>query len=942
VTEDDPNTPLAIVGEPVSIAARLRQMAEPDTLLISGATHQLVTGFFDCRPLDTSALKGVRPIEVYEVRQERGTRSRLEALAETAGLTPLVGRQQELARLPQVWQKARQGHGQVVSVIGEAGIGKSRLMYEFKRQLEQEDISYLEGSCFAYGECISYLPFLRIIRGLFGLNADDPEVEAKRKIAQWLGEWQLEESSVAPYLHNLLSLPVEDEIFPRLTPELIRQRTVEAIRKLLLARANKNPLVVIVEDVHWIDKATEEVLKVLVESLADAPLLLILVYRPEYLYGWEKIEQHWEIRLSQLPSESSAQMVRAILSKPYAARLSLEPLTREQSKALAQELLGTTQIPSEVEELIVTKTEGNPLFVEELTRSLLERGDLVRVNGGYELARPISAMNVPTTLHGVLLERIDRLSEELKQVVRVASVIGRVFDYSVLSLMLEGRESLEQDLRRLEELDFIRSSGPLWGKAYWFKHVLTQEAVYGTLLKGTRQTYHDQVGQAIETLYSDRLEEYYELLAYHYVRSDNEDKAVDYLDLANRKAENANAMVEAKTYFDEALKLLDTMPATETNQQRLLSLVVNQYDVHFSLFRTAEYYDLLTRCEEMAVGLGNQSLLGTFYARVSGCHFALGHFDQAIQTLAKATELCEATGNIQGAGSTYRVGMWTHMVLGNYDQVLRLKEPMLRVMNEEFHFRTYARACAAAAMAYMFLGRWDEAVAEAHEQIRVGEEYSDDIAISFGMTNLALIYCFQNDLARAIEYGEMAVQKAPTLADRAMAQGFLAFAWCRAGDVQKGLKTLETVLQRVRDGQFLVVTIVLLGSLGEGYWLTGEYDKAVQTLTELLELTKRCGSKIYFAMSHRLLGEVALKTNPEQTSEPLAAPYFEISIAKLQAINAENELALAYAGYGRLFKQQGDFAQARTYLTRALEIFERLGTLIEPDKVRQELIQCEG
>jgi tetratricopeptide (TPR) repeat protein len=473
-------------------------------------------------------------------------------------------------------------------------------------------------------------------------------------------------------------------------------------------------------------------------------------------------------------------------------------------------------------------------------------------------------------------------------------------------------------------------------REYSFKHVLTQEAVYQTLLRPKREEYHERIGKALEELYPDRLEEYYEVLAYHYGRSGNKDKAVESLDLANQKASRANAMEEAKGYFDEAMLLLDTLPETEHNQHRRIALLVNQKMVMVLLFKFVEYYDLLTCYEAMAVRVRELRLLGAYYARMGWGEWTFGSFDQAIQTLTKAAELCDVAGNPEDAGQAYLLLQWSHLSKGDYDQVLALKAEVLRTMAQQFDLRWYAWALKAASLAYAWLGRWDEAVDEGQKELKVSEEFSDNSEISIAAWTLSMVYTSKGDLVRALAYGELGVQKAPTPADKAWSQGFLAWAWCWAGEPRRGVEILAQVVSIQCAARFIWGEVFAL-FLGEGYWLGGEYDKATQTLTEHLAIAERCGMQFHVGAAHRLLGEVALTTNPAQVEAPLAVPHFEYSIAILQQIKTENELALAYAGYGRLYQQQGNIAQAREYLTRALGIFERLGTLGEPDKVKQVL-----
>ena len=449
------------------------------------------------------------------------------------------------------------------------------------------------------------------------------------------------------------------------------------------------------------------------------------------------------------------------------------------------------------------------------------------------------------------------------------------------------------------------------------------------MLLKRRKEIHGKIGEVIEALYPDQIEEYYELLAYHYGRSANADKALQYLDLANQKAAKLNALKEAKAYFDEAMTLLDTLPETEENRQRRISLLVNQEIVFFLLFQSPEYYDLLTHYEPTAKELGNPGLLGAFYARLGYCEFSFCNYDRAIQTLTKAAELAEASGNVEEAGYAYVFLEFSHFDRGDFERALALKEDVLRTMKQQFNLRWHTYALAIASRAYACLGRWDEAVQGAQKALSVAEEFSDNSLISFVVWNLSIAYIWKGDLTRAIEYGELATQKAPTHADKAWAQRSLGWAWCRSGDTKKGVELLTAVLAIFRAGRFTTGDITLTCFLGEGYWLAGEDEKAKQTLEEGLEMAERYKMRYEIGFAHRLLGEVILKTDPSQ-----AVPHFEKSIAIFHEIKAENELALAYAGYGRLHKQQNQIPQAREYLMRALEIFERLGTLISPEKVR--------
>jgi predicted ATPase len=398
---------------------------------------------------------------------------------------------------------------------------------------------------------------------------------------------------------------------------------------------------------------------------------------------------------------------------------------------MVQDIVGMTALPTEFEQFITTKTDGNPLFVEELTRALMESGALIRGPEGYRLRVALTAPNLPTTLQGVLLARIDRLPEALKTVLQTASVMGRVFSYAVLAHVVAPGTDLDQVLLQLEELEFLYPCSPTPQRELSFKHVLTQEAVYQTLLRPQREDYHARIAQAIETLSAERLEEVYEVLAHHYVRSGQRDKAVAYLALANQKAAKVNAMTEARQYFETAMALLDTLPDTEGYQRRRLELLVSQLAPMLLLLQFQEYYDLLLSYEAMAVGLGNTRLLGALYARMGFCEWWLGRLDQAIRILTKAIALCETAGNTEDMGQAYLILQWSYLYTGSYDQVLALKDRAIQALEQHMNLRYYVWSFAATSWAYTCLGRWEEAMAEGRRALRIGEDYADGSMISF-------------------------------------------------------------------------------------------------------------------------------------------------------------------------------------------------------------------
>ena len=903
---DDLRMDYTAVGDTTNLASRIESRAEPRSILISSATHNLTKDFFEFHPSGKISVKGKEQLqEVYKLIRTAEIDTRIRASI-VRGLTKFVGRKNSMTALKKTYERVLAGSGQMLGIVGEAGVGKSRLLLEFINQLPLGEYTYLEGSCLHYGSGMAYLPILDILRLYFDIKEGDQEYLVKEKLTKKIQLLDQRLTSALPSVEELLSIKVDDEEYLKLDPEQKKMRIFEAIRDLLLRESERNPLVLAIEDLHWIDKTSEECISYIVDWLANKRILLILVYRPEYTHQWGSKSYYGKIGLTQLGTDSSSQLVQAILERG--------------------------EVVPELRELILSRAGGNPLYIEEFIHSLVENGLIQKRDHKFVLTRKVSEIQVPATIQGIIAARIDRIEENLKRVMQMASVIGRDFAFRILQTIMGIKEELKIHLLNLQGLEFISEKKLFPELEYIFKHALIQEVAYNSLLKTRRKEIHERIGLAIEKLYPERLDEYYELLAYHYGRSDDMDKALVYIDLANRKAVKINAMEEAKAYFEEAMGILDSLPETEENRQRRISVLVNQRSPFFLLLKTPEYYDLLTRFEPIAVGLENPGLLGALYARMGDCEFSFGNYDQAIRTLTKATELAEVSGNIEEAGFAYLRLEWSHFMRGDFDRVLALKKDILRTMEKQFNFQVYAYGLSIVCRACSYIGRWKEALIEGREALRVAEEFSDNSLISWSAWHLSIAYTWQGDLARGIEYGKMAVEKAPTPADKAWAQRTLARAWCLSGEPKKGVELLVEVSPVFRAGGFISAEIPLTCYLGEGYWLAGEYDNARQTLEKGLELMERCGARYYLGFALRLLGEVTLKTDPTQ-----ATIHFKKSIAILSEIKAENELALAFAGYGRLYMQQGNNDEARKYLNKALDIFERLDTLIEPEKVRKEL-----
>jgi class 3 adenylate cyclase/tetratricopeptide (TPR) repeat protein len=895
------------VGDTVNLASRIEGIADPGTTYVTEDTFKLAEGLFRFEALGDFKVKGKdEAVKTYRVIAPSTRRTRFDVSAER-GLTPFVGRERELELLLDGFERSKEGRGQAFSIMAEAGVGKSRLLYEFRKAVVNEDVTFLEGKCLSYSRGVAYHPVIDILKANFDIHEGDGDLDIREKVTRGLNIVGVDETSTLPYFLELLSVKDSGvEKIPQ-SPEARKELIIEALNRIVLKGSELRPLIIAIEDLHWIDKSSEESFKSLLESIPGARVLLLFTYRPEFIHTWG--------------------------AKSYHSQLTLNRLSNRESIMMVSHLLGTEAFDRDLEEFILEKTEGIPFFIEELIKSLKDLKIMEREDNKYRMAKDLKEVAIPATIQDVIMARVDSLAEGVKGLLQIVSAVGREFSYYLIKRVTNiAEQELLSQLSVLKDSELLYERGIYPESTYIFKHALTQEVAYNGLLLKKRKDIHEKIAEAIEALYPERLGEHCDLLAYHYGRSANAEKALEFLELANQKAARLNAVEEAKAHFDEAMGLLDTMADTEVNRQWRISFLVNQVEVFGLLLKLPDYYELLTRYEPMASSLDNPKIMGAFYVGMGRCELGFGHFDQAIQTLTKAAEIAEASGNAEEAVRAYDQLAWSHVYRGNFDRVLSLKEEVLGKMEQRFNLRWYVRALGAASRACSHLGRWDQAVEAAQRALSIAEESSDNSLISFAAWLISLAYSWKGDLSRAVEYGELAVQKALTPYDRTLGQRALGWAWCRAGETKKGIELLTALLQVFRAGRWMPSEIPHTCTLGEGYWLAGHDDKAKETLHGSLEIAERCGARYYLGWTHRLLGEIALKTNPDQ-----AAFHFERSIAVLQEIKAENELALAYAGYGRLQKQKGHIAKAQEYLTKALEIFEHLGTLIEPDKVREAL-----
>src|SRR6516162_3246218 len=543
-----------VIGDTANVAAGLQQLAEPGTILLSEATRVSAQGYARVDPVGSLAIEGkAEPTLAYRLIGASHRRSALDE-ATSAHKTMFVGRDNELAVLNNFLRQVENGRGQTIGMVGEPGIGKSRLLAEFHRQLAAESVTWVEGRCLSYGTSIPYLLVIDLLRGYCGIvEADTPDAIAE-KVRSSLFEVGLDPDQDGPVLLHLLGIKdIAGSPAPS-NPEAVRAKIFEVFRRLSIGGSRRRPLILVLEDLHWVDKVSEELLGVLAEDVSGAPIFLLAAYRPGYQPPW--------------------------LDKSYAGLIPLNPLTRDDSFRVVRSVVRAERFVDRVTEEIVAKADGNPFFLEQLA---LHAGEATGLR---------SVLMVPNTIHDVVMARADRLPEETKQTLQTAAVIGREVPFRLLRA-LDGDRDLVSQLRELSRLEFVYERVEPEGAIYVFRHALTQEAVYGSLLERHRRAYHGAVGRALEEIYVGRVDEVAELLAHHFGFSDEAEKAIDYNILAGERAQRRWANIEALRYFSDALHRVDAIPDTGSNRLRRIDAVLKQAEVKFALGRHTEHIQAL-------------------------------------------------------------------------------------------------------------------------------------------------------------------------------------------------------------------------------------------------------------------------------------------------------------------------------------------------------------
>ena len=538
---DDLRMDYTAVGDTTNLADRMQKLAAPGSVMVSAPTYRLANNYFEFESKGKQEVKGKEePQEAWELIRTGKVVSRIGASV-SKGLTRFVGRKISMAALKEPLDRVVEGSGQATGIVGEAGVGKSRLLLEFINQLPAGEFTYLEGRCLHYGGSMAYLPIIDILKTYFEIKDGDREFLIKKKIEGKVLDLDLNLEQTVPSFQEILSLKVDDETYLKQDAQMKKILTFEALRDLFIRISQIQPLIIAIEDLHWIDKISEDFIDYLIGWLANSKIHLLLLYRPEYTHQWG--------------------------SKSYYSKIGLDQLNLDYAKELVKAMLEGGEVAPELRELILSRSAGNPLFMEEFTQTLIENGSIKQQDNQFILDGNIKDIQVPDTIQGIISARIDRLEDNLKRTMQVASVIGRDFAFRILQSITGMQEDLKSYLLNLQGLEFIYEKQLFPELEYIFKHALIQEVAYNSLMQTRRKEIHQKIAEAIEQIYSDRIEEFYEMLAYHYSASDNLEKAFQFLKLSAEKAARRYAFNEVVGFQQSILKIHKSLDPNDLSKR---------------------------------------------------------------------------------------------------------------------------------------------------------------------------------------------------------------------------------------------------------------------------------------------------------------------------------------------------------------------------------------
>jgi class 3 adenylate cyclase/predicted ATPase len=885
------------VGHSTGIAARMQALAPVGSTAATEPIRKLCEGYFVFKSLGPTRVKGVsEPVNVYEVTGLGPLRTRLQRGA-ARGYTKFVGRQREMETLKDAAGLAQAGHGQLVAAVAEPGVGKSRVFLEFKAK-NQSGWMVLEALSVSYGKASTYLPVLDLLHSYFKIASDDDARSRREKVAQKIAVLDRSLEDTLPYLFALLGIVEGEDPLGQMDAQVKKRRTLDAIKRILLRESLNQPLLVMFEDLHWIDEQTQEFLNLLADSIANAKIMLLVNYRPEYSHQWG--------------------------SKTYYTQLRLDPLVGDSAEEVLSVLLGDQRELTALKRTIIERTEGNPFFMEETVQVLLEEGALVR-EGTMRLTKPLGELRIPLTVQGILAARIDRLPADTKDLLQSLSVIGREPSLSLIRAVVpKSAQELEDRLRDLQLREFIYEQPEVGDAEYVFKHALTQEVAYNAILNDRRRMLHERIGDAIESLYASSIEDRLNELAYHYGHSSNVPKALEYFERAGARAVERSAYLAAVSQLSAALELLRATPSSPRRAERELALLLalGSPTCLTKGWNSPEAEAVYLRARELCREMGETPQLFPTIFGLASYYWVAGQ-------LRPARELMEQNLNLARRAADSNLLLQAHHGLGylqtwagdlvsaraSQEQLLALYDskthhPLARLFGGD----DPAICCLGMkSLALWLLGYPDQGLQAARTAIDMAQQMSDAVSHALATVNISFLHAFRREPASVIEQA----RKSIAMSEEFGFQTFLQWARLNERAFTPDRCTAEGI-RRIRQclpSSTYIGLSLFLAWLAEACLDGGDPDEARSAIEEAFAFVERSGEHMWEAELLRLRGSMRSKDAVAAEAD------FHRAIVVARSQQARSLELRATTSLARLLRDTGRRDEARTMLAEIYDSF---------------------
>jgi class 3 adenylate cyclase/tetratricopeptide (TPR) repeat protein len=901
------------VGDTVNLASRMEGLAVPGSTYVSEDTFKLTEGLFRFEALGEYAVKGkADTVKAYRVIAPSTSRTRFDVSAER-GLTPFVGRGRELEILLDAFERAKTGRGQAISLMSEAGVGKSRLLYEFRKAVSNEDVTFQEGKCLSYSRGVTYHPVIDIVKSNFDIKEGDGDLEIKEKLQRGLKILGEDEASTLPYLLELLSVKDSGIDKIMISPEGKRDRIIETLKKIVLKGSEIRPLIMAIEDLHWVDKSSEDVFKYLLESIPGAAVFLIFTYRPEFVHTWG--------------------------AKSFHNQLTLNRLSNRESLAMVTYLLATEDFDRNLEELILEKAEGVPFFIEEFIRSLKDLKIIEREDNKYNIAKGIEMVTIPSTIQDVIMARVDNLPEASKKLLQTGSGIEREFSYQLIKRItdLQEQELLSQ-LSILKDSELLYERGIYPGSTYIFKHALTQEVVYDSILTRRKKKLHEEIANAIEELYKENIVEHYGVLSEHYVKSENYEKGADYSKLASRKAGKTAAMNDAISYTQKRITCLEKLVETDEVQKNIIDARTNLGLYYNQMNYFVNSKEAVEPIIEQALKRGYQNRLSQIYTILGTYYWTIEEkFSEAFNYLEQALKIAE---KIRDVLSLTTASFWLGAALAFDCEFDKAKPYNQKALDLSVAANVPWIIAAHKAMIGYFIHHHQGRVSLGHqitnEAVRIAEEGVDawSMGISYMCHGAA---CYGKGL---LEEATKSLTKASNYSERinlnnwaSFAHHFLGKTYFEVGEYPKSQDHFDKAA-KVLEPISIIPAFTSLSKIGVARAKVMRNEKDIE-LRSLCEHAAKNQISLFDGRMSKYIAEILLNIDDQHA--------FEAEDWVRKAIEADKRngmmfyLGRDHALYADLLKRKGDQSKAKENLNKAVDILKECGADGWVEKYEKEL-----